>query len=526
MNLASYVGGEWVEGGGDGAPLCDPVSGEEIARASTDGIDIGAALDYARTVGGPNLRALGFAERGQLLRAVAETLSANRDAYAEIALRNSGNTKIDAAIDIDGATGTLMFYASIAKRLGDAKTLRDPGLERMGKDEGFQALHLWLPLTGAAIHINAFNFPSWGLWEKFAVSLLSGVAAVTKPATATALLSYRMVKDVIDAGLLPPGALSILCGGARGGTKTESGIVWLVEPKYIQNPLYRGLVVRENAKDLEQWMDRAQRMYAPLGGKLTGKPGMFRFPSGAILIGGHLQNKNAYTQYMGQEYQKILFEELTLVPEERLYELVISSARSTIEGLPARVFSTANPGEVGHVWAKKRFVDVAENKTFTDDLGNTRIFIPSTMDDNPILMEKDPAYVRRIEAMTDEKKRRAWRYGDWSVFEGQFFDKWDSNVVEYVGLPHQVVSGPGHVVKDFTIPDTWMRYRGGDWGHADPCAVVWVGGGLLRESLPVPGVRTRPRPAFADGPEHTGVDGRRVCDSGYDVWTGRLGQAV
>ena len=160
MNLASFVSGAWKEGTGAGTALVDPVTGEELARASTEGINLGAAMDHAREVGGPALRAMTFAERGQLLRSISETLVANRDAYAEIALKNSGNTKIDAAIDIDGGTGTLMFYSGIGKRLGETRNLRDPGMERMGKDDAFQALHLWMPLTGCGVHINAFNFPS------------------------------------------------------------------------------------------------------------------------------------------------------------------------------------------------------------------------------------------------------------------------------------------------------------------------------------------------------------------------------
>lgn len=215
MKISSYVHGEWAEGTDAATALVDPVTGEELARATSEGIDIGRALEYSRSVGGPAMRAMSYAERGALLRSAAETLMANRDKYGEIALKNSGNTKIDAAIDIDGGTGTLMYYSGIGKRLGDATSLRDAGFDRMGKDENFQALHLWVPLRGAGVHINAFKFPSWGLWEKVAVSILSGVPALAKPATATALLSYEMVKDVIDAGILPDGALSLICGGAR-----------------------------------------------------------------------------------------------------------------------------------------------------------------------------------------------------------------------------------------------------------------------------------------------------------------------
>ncbi len=215
MKLANYVGGTWVEGSGDGTPLFDPVLGDELARASTDGIDLGAALDYARRTGGPALRAMSFAERAQMLGKISDTLAANRDRYFELAQANSGNTQVDASIDVDGGSGTLKYYAYIGGKLGDANYLTDGALERLGKDEAFQAMHLLVPLDGVAVHINAFNFPSWGLWEKAAVALLSGVPVLAKPATATALLSHAMVKDVVEAGIVPDGALSLICGGAR-----------------------------------------------------------------------------------------------------------------------------------------------------------------------------------------------------------------------------------------------------------------------------------------------------------------------
>ena len=214
MNLANYVGGRWIEGGGEGTPLIDPVLGTELARASTQGIDFAAALAFARGTGGPALRAMNFAERAGVLGKIAETLQAKRDAYGEIALANSGNTKPDAAIDIDGAIGTLRYYARAAAPLGTARTLRDGGLIRMGRDEGFQALHVGVPLRGVAIHINAFNFPAWGLWEKVAVAFLAGVPVLAKPATATCWLAQRMVEEVVKAGVVPAGAISIVCGGA------------------------------------------------------------------------------------------------------------------------------------------------------------------------------------------------------------------------------------------------------------------------------------------------------------------------
>lgn len=212
--LKNYIGGQWVEGLGDGAALVDPSTGEELARASTKGLNFGAALTYARMEGGPNLRAMSFGERAALIGKISETLTGHRDKYLAIAQANSGNTAIDAAIDVDGGIGTLKYYAAIGRGLGDARLMRDGGFERFGKDDTFQAVHIRVPLEGVAVHINAFNFPSWGLWEKVACAFLAGVPVLAKPATATALLSYEMVKDVVEAGILPDGALSLVCGSA------------------------------------------------------------------------------------------------------------------------------------------------------------------------------------------------------------------------------------------------------------------------------------------------------------------------
>lgn len=215
MQLKNYLEGRWIAGNGAGVPLIDPVTGEELARAGSAGLDLAAALAYARETGGPALRAMSYAERAALLRAVADVLTAQRDKYYRIALENSGNTKGDGGLDIDGGIGTLKYYAAIGKALGDHRFLMEPTLERLGRDEAFQAGHIWTPISGVAIHINAFNFPSWGMWEKAAVALLAGVPVFEKPATATALLSHAMVRDVIDAEVLPPGALSLLCGGGH-----------------------------------------------------------------------------------------------------------------------------------------------------------------------------------------------------------------------------------------------------------------------------------------------------------------------
>ncbi len=211
--LESYLGGTWSRGQGVETELVDPTNGAVLATASARGLDFRAALAHARERGGPALRALSYAERAKLLGAIADVLVANRARYEEIAVANSGNTKIDAAIDIDGGIGTLKYYARLGAPLGDAKALLDDKPVRLAKAENFQAIHLLSPRRGVAVHINAFNFPSWGLWEKAACALLSGVPMLAKPASATAMLSHQMVRDVVAAKVLPEGALSLLCGG-------------------------------------------------------------------------------------------------------------------------------------------------------------------------------------------------------------------------------------------------------------------------------------------------------------------------
>jgi 3,4-dehydroadipyl-CoA semialdehyde dehydrogenase len=213
-SLDSYLCGRWVRGSGIETRLIDPVRGDELATVSANGVDLEEALAYARREGQGGLRSLSYGERAKLIGAVADVLIANRARYEEMAITNSGNTKPDAAIDIDGSIGTLKYYARLGAGLGDAYMLLDEKPMRLAKAENYQAIHLLVPRRGTAIHINAFNFPGWNLWEKAAVALLSGIPVLAKPASATALLAHAMVKDVIAAKVLPDGALSLLCGGA------------------------------------------------------------------------------------------------------------------------------------------------------------------------------------------------------------------------------------------------------------------------------------------------------------------------
>jgi 3,4-dehydroadipyl-CoA semialdehyde dehydrogenase len=214
--LLNHLGGRWQAGTGAGTALHDPVLGTELARVDATGLDLAGGYAFARREGGAALRALTYRQRGELLAAVGKVLQANRDAYNAISLANSGTTAADTAVDVDGAIYTLGSYARLATTLPDGRVLPDGEAQGLAKDGSFATRHVQLPAAGLALCINAFNFPAWGLWEKAAPALLSGVPVVVKPATATAWLTQRMVRDVIEAGVLPPGALSVVCGGSAG----------------------------------------------------------------------------------------------------------------------------------------------------------------------------------------------------------------------------------------------------------------------------------------------------------------------
>jgi 3,4-dehydroadipyl-CoA semialdehyde dehydrogenase len=214
--LSNYVCGQWQNGKGAGTTLHDPVLGTELIRVDASGLDLAAAFAFARHKGGSALRALTYAQRAAMLGAATKVLQANREAYYDISTSNSGTVRNDTSVDVDGGIYTLSTYAKMGEGLGDVHFMHDGDPARLAKDPLFQSQHLLTPTRGVALFINAFNFPSWGLWEKAAPSLLSGVPVIVKPATTTAWLTQRMVKDVVDAGIFPAGAISVICGGSAG----------------------------------------------------------------------------------------------------------------------------------------------------------------------------------------------------------------------------------------------------------------------------------------------------------------------
>ena len=222
-SLRSYVGGHWVEGSGTPQVLQNPATEEPLAKVSSEGIDLATALDHARTRGGPALRALSFAERGALLKAMAQAIQAHRDELLDLAVANGGNTRSDAKFDVEGAILTLSTYAEIGETLGAAKFLVDGDGVQLGRSPRFHGQHMCVPRVGVAVHINAFNFPAWGLAEKAAAALLAGMPVLSKPATNSALVAHRIMEILVEKKILPDGALSLLVGAPRDLPSLLSG---------------------------------------------------------------------------------------------------------------------------------------------------------------------------------------------------------------------------------------------------------------------------------------------------------------
>lgn len=215
MKLGNYVYGNWVEGKGDGKELFNAITGATIASASTEGIDFGEVLDYGRKVGNLALRKMTFPERGRMLKALALFLLKNKEKYYKLSAA-TGATRVDSWIDIEGGIGNLFSNASLRRQFQDSPFYVDGEAINLSKSGQFIGHHIMVPKRGVAVHINAFNFPIWGMLEKIAVNLLAGVPAVVKPATITSYLTELVVEDIIDSKILPEGSLQLICGSANG----------------------------------------------------------------------------------------------------------------------------------------------------------------------------------------------------------------------------------------------------------------------------------------------------------------------
>ena len=211
--LASYAVGAWVEGKGTATPLYHAVTGEPVAAATSEGLGFDAMLDYGRGIGGPALRKMTFHQRARMLKALATRLMERKDRLYQISAA-TGATKNDSWVDIEGGIGTLFAYASRGRREFPDETFYVEGeMEPLSKGGSFVGRHLCVPLEGVAVHINAFNFPCWGMLEKLAPTLLAGMPAIVKPATATSYLTEAMVREIVASEILPAGALQLIVGG-------------------------------------------------------------------------------------------------------------------------------------------------------------------------------------------------------------------------------------------------------------------------------------------------------------------------
>ncbi len=211
--LENYVTGKWIRGDGDGQILYNAVTGQEIAVAATRGLDFKSIFEYARQVGNPALRKMTFHERGRMLKALAVYLNEKKEKFYEVSYK-TGATKADSWIDIEGGFGNLFSNASLRRKFPDLSYCIDGDPIALSKGGSFIGHHILIPKEGVAIHINAFNFPVWGMLEKCAVNWLAGVPAVVKPATITSYLTEAIVREIIASNILPNGALQLICGSA------------------------------------------------------------------------------------------------------------------------------------------------------------------------------------------------------------------------------------------------------------------------------------------------------------------------
>ncbi len=211
IQLESYVCGSWNAGSGDPKPLHDPTTEAVLGEVRPGGIDFKAVLAHAQEQGGPALRRLTFAERGAMLKGIAGVVHEHRDELIKIAGENGGNTRGDAKFDLDGASGTLAFYAKLGETL-QPQHLLDGDVDQLGRSPRFSGQHILVPRPGVAVHINAFNFPAWGMGEKMACALLAGMPVIEKAGHASALLAYRIAQLIVESGLVPEGAFQFLPG--------------------------------------------------------------------------------------------------------------------------------------------------------------------------------------------------------------------------------------------------------------------------------------------------------------------------
>lgn len=255
---------------------------------------------------------------------------------------------------------------------------------------------------------------------------------------------------------LSRGEFEVLFGGAAGPGKTDCLIAGMLRD--VENPRYRGLIVRRTFPQLREIMDRCWRLYPQFGGVFRVSDKRWLFPSGAIITLSHLQHEDSKYDHQGAEYTRVGFDELTQFSETQ-YTYLFSRARSTDPTLKAQILATTNPGGLGHYWVRERFVTITDPlRTYHDPkTGLSRVFVPATIEDNPSLFMNDPGYLARLDALPEIERMRL-RHGVWDAFEGQVFTELSQRL---------------HGCEDFEIPPEWERYCVLDWGYSKPFSVGW-----------------------------------------------------
>jgi hypothetical protein len=251
-------------------------------------------------------------------------------------------------------------------------------------------------------------------------------------------------------------AYELFFGGARGGGKSDFLIMDFLKNVEEYGAAHRGILFRRSMPELEEIVTRTMEIYTPLGAEFHVSSKTWTFPSGSTLRLRFMEQDSDVHKYQGHQYTWVGFDELTNWPTDYCYTWIQSSMRSAT-GAPVHIRSSGNPGNVGHVWVRNRFIDVAAPEHVYQDLktGLTRVFIPSLLDDNTYMMENDPMYEKRLELLPPHLYR-AYRYGDWDIFAGQVFEEWDRR---------------RHVVRNMYIPREWFRFCSLDWGYSKPYSI-------------------------------------------------------
>lgn len=256
-------------------------------------------------------------------------------------------------------------------------------------------------------------------------------------------------------------------GGAKGGGKTDWLLFDFLKTNLMDKSHYRGIIFRRTFPRLREIIDRSHQWFTTLA-NYRQQDRCWEFPSGSKLFFAHCQYEESKYDYQGHEYHYMGFDQIEEFTKSQ-YDFLKIQCRTTDPEIPIRIRCTANPGNIGHLWVKQRFIDNKEAMVvYKDQLGLTSMFIPALVYDNPSLTQNDPMYVKRLESLPEED-RKALLEGDWNIFAGQYFKEW---------------SKEKHVCQPYFIPGFWKRFIAGDYGHKKPSSIGWYAvnpeGGLIK----------------------------------------------